>query len=117
MIWGVIEVSSSKFRFVLSDRPILIANGLAYENSHIMMPINPTMMFFACNNQQMTGQIKLISARDLVSNLNKHVVRAAIKFVWAIDRTQFALVKKHTSADAHLDRSFFMPTQRTDSKA
>jgi hypothetical protein len=52
--------------------------------------------------------------KDIVWNCNKQVVRNPIKFVWASDESQSALIKKQMSVDARHDRTFFGESRVSD---
>jgi hypothetical protein len=93
MNWSVCDVSLTKYRFVTSDRPIVMTNGLGTRNGHLALPISPTIAFLATVKQ---------------------VVRNATKFVWASDESQSALIKKQMSVDARHDRTFFGESRVSD---
>jgi hypothetical protein len=107
MIWSVCDVSTTKFRFLTSDRPIVMTNGLGYKESHLAVPVSPTILFLAANNNETTRSIQSMPVRDLVSNCNKQVVRNAVKYVWAPDHSQAALIKSQLSSEAHNERTWF----------
>lgn len=106
MNWSVCDVSPTKYRFVTSDRPIVMTNGLGTRNGHLALPISPTIAFLATVSDELTQAIHPMPPKDIVWNCNKQVVRNATKFVWASDESQSALIKKQMSVDARHDRAF-----------
>jgi hypothetical protein len=98
MIWGVIDVSASPHRFLLSDRPVLIAD-LKESFGMVALPIGPTKLFIATNSDAGTRHLRSLHARELVHKLNHFVVGRARKFVWAHDQSQAAFIEKHMSSE------------------
>jgi hypothetical protein len=96
MIWGVIDVSASPHRFLLSDRPVLIAD-LKEPIGIVALPIGPTKLFIATNSDAGMRHLRSLHARELVHKLNYFVVGRARKFVWAHDQSQTVFIEKHMS--------------------
>ncbi|MET4177337.1 hypothetical protein ABIB99_008461 [Bradyrhizobium sp. LA6.1] len=107
MRWSVCDLSKTKFRFLTSDRPIVMTDGLGYPESHLAVPVSPTILFLATNTEETERSIQSMHPKELVGNCNKQVVRHAIKYVWAPDHAQFSLIKAQMSSEAHLDRKWF----------
>lgn len=107
MYWTAIDVSRSKYRFMTSDRPVIMTNGFNLPNSHIALPVSPTMIFVAARTVEMSRSISGMTPHEIVSSANSQVVRHAIKYVWGTDQSQVALIHKQMSADAASDRNFF----------
>jgi hypothetical protein len=105
--WGMIDVTGTKYRLVTSDRPVVRTNGLNKPDSHLAVPLSPTRLFLATNNQRMTAIFQSMPPRDLVMRMNKRVVRNAIKYVWDTGLVNERLIKGQLSADAHSDPKFF----------
>jgi hypothetical protein len=111
MIWTCLDLRKERYRLLTSDRPVIMTNGLGYVDSHLAMPLSPTMLFVAANTQQTLNSIKAMSVRNIVSNCNKQVVRRAVKYVWGQDHSQDALVLGQMSAQAAEDPSMFSPQE------
>lgn len=82
MHWGTIDVSVSTGRFIVSDRPVCIHN-LARPDGVVFLPISPTKLFVAANEE---NSLKLVGAQkplDLVERVNMFVAGRARRFVWA----------------------------------
>jgi len=112
MDWSVLDVGGSKYRFLTSDRPIVMTNGVGVKGGHLAIAISPTNLFLAANDKQTTREIHAYNPLDVVRSYNKQVVRNAIKYVWAHDHSQVALVRAQFSIDSQNDRSFFIPNDR-----
>jgi hypothetical protein len=93
MIWGVMRVRKSRFPLLTSDRPIVMTNGLARQDAHLIMPISPDRMFVAAKNQETMRKLDLQGQRgDLVEMLNNRVVCQARKFVYCSNDKQLRFV-------------------------
>jgi hypothetical protein len=90
-----------------SDRPIIMTNGLAHTHSHLVMPISPTRLFLATNNEEEEQKLRAIPRRELVKLCNRNVIRRAQRYAWNTRDSELAFVRKHLSAEAELDRSCF----------
>jgi len=116
MLWSVVDTSNTRYRFLTSDRPIVMTNGIGFDHSHIAVPVSPTILFLATNTPDMTNSIQAMPVREIVFNCNKQVVRHAVKYVWASDESQAALIKAQMSDEAHNDRNFFRETKSPDGR-
>jgi len=98
MTWGIIDVSSSTHRFLLSCRPVCFVNlkepaGAAY------LCISPTKLFVAVNDPTTLRRLRTLTARELVHSQNKFAVARARRFVWAHNEAQSKFVAKYMSTD------------------
>ncbi len=105
--WGMVDLTGTRYRLVTSDRPVVRTDGLNKPDSHLAVPLSPTRLFIATNNQRTTAMFQSMPPRDLVMRMNKRVVRNAIKYVWDTGLTNERLIKGQLSADAHTDPKFF----------
>jgi hypothetical protein len=105
--WGMVDVTGTKYRLLTSDRPVVRTDGLNKPDSHLAVPLSPTRLFIATNNDHTSAMFQSMPPRDLVMRMNKRVVRNAIKFVWDTDLTNERLIKGQLSADSHTDLRFF----------
>jgi hypothetical protein len=97
MNWGVIDVSASNHRFLLSDRPVVFANLTSNAEGAVYLPISPTRIFIGTNHIDRLKALSSLSARDLVQNSNRFLVGRARRFVWAQDESQTTFIEKHMS--------------------
>jgi Protein of unknown function (DUF4238) len=100
MVSGTIDLSQTPFRLVTSDRPIVMTNGLGYTDSHLAMPLSPTMLFVAANTQQTMDSLVRMHPLPLTFVCNKTTVRRATKYVWAQDHSHDELIMTEMSLDA-----------------
>jgi hypothetical protein len=105
--WGMVDVTGSKYRFVTSDRPVVRTNGLDKPGSHVIVPLSPTRLFIAADNDATARIFQQMPPRDLVMRINRKVVRNAIRFVWAGDMTNERLIMEQHAADAATDPTYF----------
>ena len=52
------------------------------------MPIGPTKLFVAANEESTFDKLRRVPPRKVVSEVSTHVVSRARRFVWAKDRSQ-----------------------------
>jgi Protein of unknown function (DUF4238) len=96
MRWGVINVTASPIRLLLSDRPVQIFN-LKEPRGLVSMPISPTKLFVAANSANTFDKVSRLKPREIVQNVNLFVVGRARRFVWTQDETQRRFVQNHIS--------------------
>ena len=96
MKWGVVSVSNSSFRFLTSDRPVEISQ-LDKPAGFVSIPISPTKLFVAVNQEQSLENLRQVPPREIVKHVNTFIVSRARKFVWADDETQTAFVRDNMS--------------------
>jgi len=65
------------------------------------------MLFLGVNSESTLKTIQTMSDRNVVFNCNKQVVRRAVKYVWAQDHSQDALIQSQMSIQAEDDPSMF----------
>src|SRR5271155_3956031 len=87
MRYRVMDVSSSPFSLLLSDRPVCISN-LNQPNGIVFLPISPTKLYVAANNDAGFAKVNAMKAKELVKNTNFFVVERSRRFVWSKDRSQ-----------------------------
>lgn len=108
MRWRTIDVEATGRRLFTSDRPVIMSNGLAYESSHMLLPISPTRFFVATHTPAMENHLaNVIPRRELVKICNRHIIRRAQKYAWNTNDTEIDFVRKHLSAEADMDSRFW----------
>ncbi|HVQ67949.1 MAG TPA: DUF4238 domain-containing protein [Bradyrhizobium sp.] len=108
MHWFTLDTTLARRPLFTSDRPIIMTNGLGYPASHLVMPISPARLFAATNTVEEENKLRSIPQRELAKMANRHVVRRAQKYVWNCDDQELDFVRKHMSAEAQIDREFFL---------
>jgi hypothetical protein len=107
MRWFVIDCGGAGHRLFTSDRPIAMSNGLEQSAGYIAMPISPTRVFVACNTVEQEQFMRSIPPRELVKQLNRHVIRRAARYAWNTDKDEITFVDKHLSKDHWMDIEYF----------
>jgi Protein of unknown function (DUF4238) len=96
MKWGVVDVSASPVRLLLSDRPVEFSN-IKEPEGYILMPINPTKLFVAANSKATFDELRRVQPREMVQRVNTPVVGRARRFVWAQDESQTRFIQNRMS--------------------
>jgi hypothetical protein len=93
MQWACAHLRGGKHSLLTSDRPIVMYNGLAYPQSHIVMPISPQHIFVAANSDESAATLRrMAESGELATALNDRVVRQARKFAYAVDSKHLRFV-------------------------
>jgi len=91
-IWITRPVLSAKRTILTSDRPIIMTNGLARSDAHIVIPISPRVLFIASRNEKTNDSINSMTTDEIVETTNNKVAEQAIKYVYGVDDTQLRFV-------------------------
>ena len=95
MFRTVVHVHNPRWKFLTSDRPLLISGGLAAPNASVVLPISPNHVFLATNSKLSSqGLIERIGGGELIPVINDRVVRQAWKWVYASDLNQVRFIEK-----------------------
>lgn len=82
MRWFIQRIEGNA-EFLTSDRPIITWYEFAAHDSYIILPIGPKAAFCAVNNVETQRRIEGCDPEQWVTSLNKSMVGAARKFVFA----------------------------------
>jgi hypothetical protein len=96
MNWGVIDVSASSIRLLLSDRPVELSN-LKEPRGFVSLPISPTKLFVAANSPAGLDNLRRVKPREIVQQVNRFIVGRARRFVWAQDEGQKRFIQNPMS--------------------
>jgi Protein of unknown function (DUF4238) len=96
MPFAVIDLSASRHRLLLSDRPVEIFN-LKDASGLVSIPISPTKLFVAANEDAIFAKLRRSESDDLVRHMNAYVVSRARRFVWAQDASQERFITNRMS--------------------
>jgi hypothetical protein len=95
MRWIVLKALRPKFTLLTSDRPVIIANDLKYDNSQILLSISPYHVFVATNNAKTEQYIEGVLARgQMIQQVNERVTLQARKYVYGLNDSQLRFVSK-----------------------
>jgi hypothetical protein len=96
MTHAVIDISTSPSRFLTSDRPVELFN-LQGSNGILSIPISPTKLFVAVNDDAILDKLRRSTPDELASHVNTYVASRARRFVWAQDVSQERFVEDKMS--------------------
>ncbi len=96
MQWHLGRIERMRYPLLTSDRPIVMTTGgIAYKDSHIVMPLSPRHIFIATNTDEEAAKIKaLFLSHKLAQRLNDRIVRQARKFVYSTNADQLRFIEK-----------------------
>ena len=101
MQWHLGRVENLKHPLLTSDRPIIMTNGIAYPESHLVMPLSPKYIFIAANTDEEVRKLKALSRNGgLAYRMNDRIVRQARKFVFASDPSQQRFIENRLGEKA-----------------
>jgi len=113
MRWTVKDISDSGMTFFTSDRPIVMTNGLAGEEGHLVMPISPQRAFIACSSEAKEQQLhRGFSSLEFARATNRSILRYAQRFAWHTDDTYINRAKEHLAIESHVSELFFAGAPR-----
>jgi Protein of unknown function (DUF4238) len=97
MHWWTMDLSSSDYALLTSDRPYCNFRPASHPQTLIYVPVSPSLAFFASPDPAKPAQLERYCARKGVKHmatmLNTRVVSWAWKYVYATDDTQSRFVK------------------------
>lgn len=99
MRWFVRTVDGPA-EFLTSDRPLITWYEFAAHDFYIILPIGPKSAFVAVNNEKTQRGIEARAADEWVTGLNRSIVGAANKFVFARDDGMKDFIAQHFGAKA-----------------
>jgi hypothetical protein len=76
-------------------------------DSSAAIPISPTKLFVAANQEQAAQNLRKLKPKDIVRHVNLFVATRARKFVWANDESQAMFIRNHMSTA--MERTPFFP--------
>lgn len=97
MIWTILSLPTS-YTFLLSDRPLIMTNGMLRPESHLALPIGPRKLFIASNGNEIVQEVARRRPDDLVSFVNDRLVKQARRFVIGVDDHQLRFVASRFGA-------------------
>jgi Protein of unknown function (DUF4238) len=107
MHWMMYDLGLPELRFFISDRPIIMTNGLGRKGSHLAIPVSPRKLFLAFGDDDIRRETMGRSPWDIVDTVNNRVIRCAMEMAWDTNSRRLAYVQEHLSAESADDRDFF----------
>lgn len=93
MKWASRRLPFSAPALLTSDRPLIWFGPLENDGCHILMPLGPKRLFWACNTTEMAFSIDCQPPAVLVQFVNEMVVRRAAKFVYGMSDVHLPYVQ------------------------
>jgi hypothetical protein len=106
MWWTVVNVSRAPHRLLTSDRPFAMADLLKREGV-LYLPISPTLLFFASNDEATAKRLPFVQAKDIIQQVNAITVARARRYVYAHDESQTRFIANRMSTQ--LEKTPLMP--------
>jgi hypothetical protein len=95
MRWGVLTISDVMLKFLTSDRPVIMTNGIGRDEGHVALTIGPRRLFLAARKQETIDRILNVPTCDLIMGVNTIVVQHAEKFVYGESDLAINFVEKY----------------------
>jgi hypothetical protein len=92
MAWVTCDLRLSRNTLLTSDRPVIMTNGLMQPGAHIAIPISPRSFFWAYRTEENFQKFAKMNQDDWVEEINNHVVRQAVEFVYGFDDSQTSFI-------------------------
>ena len=92
MRWTTRSTASADHTMLTSDRPVIMTNGLAQPDGHLVIPIAPRLLFLATRSDAPYRAIAAMSDDQLVFAVNSKVSEQAIDYVYGVDDKQLRFV-------------------------
>jgi Protein of unknown function (DUF4238) len=101
MRWTIVRFDETHRPLLTGDRPIVMTNGLNKEDSHLVLPISPKVLFLAANDQrQIDSVLQMAESAGLAQRMNNRIARQARKYVYAIGDAPLAFVAQRLGEKA-----------------
>lgn len=92
MRWDTALFHDLPHSFLTSDRPVIMTNGLAVPEAHIVMPISPDQLFVATLDETSFKNIQSMPTKLLAHRVNSRVAEQARRFVYGVDDRQLRFI-------------------------
>ncbi|GAA0005538.1 DUF4238 domain-containing protein [Bradyrhizobium diazoefficiens] len=93
--WGRVNFPHSRHTLLTSDRPLGMPYGLGMQESYIVLPIGPRMIFTATNEPLKLSGLSPARQTAMVREINECTVRQARQYVWGVDDSALSFVTKY----------------------
>lgn len=91
--WGIRSVQAAKYNLLIGDRPLILAG--TFETKFLLaLPISPTKVFFAFNDERIFANVRALGHDAFVKATNTSTVAAAERYIYATDTVQQPFVRK-----------------------
>jgi hypothetical protein len=94
MPWWVHDIRDADTDLLISDRPCLLQGDAIEGLCLIVLPLSPSMLFFACNDPQRTTVLRRMNISSLVNQINLASAYYGAKRVYGTGPHHLSLVEK-----------------------
>lgn len=94
MDWRVVDTSRVTRRLMTSDRPVVMTGGMNRYDGHFGIPISPTRLFIAFTVSSYANRFCAASIGKIVRTVNEVVIGQARKYVYSVDASNAAEVRR-----------------------
>jgi hypothetical protein len=92
MSWNVVHFTNSPHLLLTSDRPIIMTNGVGIPEAHIALPISPSKLFIAFNDEAGYRKVRALPPKELIRASNTRVVEQARKYAYGFSDADLSFV-------------------------
>lgn len=92
--WTATLGDYSNLKFLTSDRPIIMNNGLGKLEAHIVIPLSPRVLFIAARGRWLHDRISKMPNAALAKLVNDKVARQSHRYVYGNDTSQQRFISK-----------------------
>jgi hypothetical protein len=85
--------------FLSSDRPVFMSKAFSEPECYLTLPIAPHRLFVTANTEETERKFKDRLPKELVQEINSHIVKQAAKYVYGVDDSEQAFVDNLISSD------------------
>jgi hypothetical protein len=81
--WRALSAHNAAHKFLTSDRPLIMTDGLGQPEAYLMLPISPERVFMATRSRDLVREIETrMTPNRLIEFVNDRVARQARTFVY-----------------------------------
>ena len=92
MPWHVVRFDNSPHLLLTSDRPIIMTNGINVPNGHIAIPISPTHLFIAFNDDDGYRKVYSTPTKELIRTNNTRMAEQAHEYVYGFSDASLSFI-------------------------
>ena len=94
MNYRTIQLKQSGLQFLSSDRPLIMTNGLAKPEAHMVIPLSPTTLFVGDKVNAAFTYLSSLTENQLARIVNQKVTEQSHKYVYSNSSSHLSFVEK-----------------------
>jgi hypothetical protein len=116
MRWRMYDIGLPELRFLTSDRPVIMTDGIGRKGGHLAVPVSPRKLFLAFADEGIERETRSRSPWDIVDTVNERVLRSAIEVAWDTDNERLRYADRRCRPDGshQARRSWTLPHRKID---